>query len=69
MSFYDTQNQYRKTVIEVHEFDDGKRELFRFDSELVNPPCAYGAGCRASDYDTEHCEFDPKTGTCGGRMP
>jgi hypothetical protein len=68
MSFYDTQNQYRKTVVEVHTFDDGSKELFRFDSELVNPPCQTGE-CRAADYDTTRCEFDPKAGTCGGRMP
>ena len=71
MSFIDTQNQYHRTVIEIHTFDDGSEVLHKHETEYIQPPCLgdFSCGCRACGYDQEHCEFDPKTGLCDGRMP
>lgn len=69
MGFYDTPNQYRRTLIEIHTFNDGTEQLVRHESDFISPPCSSGAGCRACSYGQEACEFDPKTGLCNGRMP
>jgi hypothetical protein len=68
VSFYDTPNQYHRTTLIIDTFDDGSEVLVKNERILKHPPCAFGAGCRAADFEQEACEFDPKTGLCGGRM-
>lgn len=69
MAFSDTQNAYHRTTIIIDRFDDGSEYLVFNETKHVLPPCIGNGGCRACDSEQEACEFDPKTGLCGGRRP
>lgn len=67
MAFVDTTNCYHRTIIIIDRFDDGSQKLVKNEVMYEQPPCV-GGGCRACDYEQDACEFDPKTGLCGGRL-
>lgn len=70
MAWSDTSNCYHRTVIIIDRFADGTEALIKNETTCVQPPCmeAGGCGCRVVDPRQEVCEFDPKTGLCGGGM-
>jgi len=66
--FYSAKNVYKTQTLIIDVLSDGSEHVRKNETETILPPCQVGCGCRAMNLQQESCQFDPKTGLCGGRM-